>query len=1265
MSETNQRLENYTDFVKFERLCCDLLSVYGYEGIIPRGLGKIDGGIDAVLIDRNDNTATCNIKTTIFHFSTRRDYERKLKEDLNKTREKGYNPSQVVFVTNRRIEPLQQDKLKKGDKEEYQWDLTIHDQEWLRIPLDTDYQRIRKTYLGIDYDLKFFSDLEILLQNPRKHPNLNDFKKGLYYLNKEYHDSVSEHLESRRLCLITGGHGSGKTALARGIGYHFLKESPQNMVLYLSTDEKSTSEQWLEQIQHYDHPYVLYIIDNCHNAIDETNAFIERQFEVKKAKILLLSRWVNPDLAGTTDENYITIMQDERIRLDIEVTEETIKAIINKLSNSPEAKAIGDINRIFQKCEGDLHLLNFYISAWQKKEIASPLSDIGEEEILDDVYNHYLEARTYINQTLAICALWRFEIPVESAWICVPASIDAIQKDGFIEGFTFGVYEHPVHFFKYFHSTPANYILKAAYEKGILRKSVIEYIKDMIIDYLSTSPANLFEISPQMYKNNGQEILVDIYKDGKLLKIIGQFINEKKQSILIGCLLGISKTLRGIWTWEGKNNQGIAYNLLQDLVKRLHGNEWHEVKKFGEVSAIMSHIRGIDEEFIKKTLESLDFKALVERSKDVGLITVINFLRLTTQAGVDKARINNFCDGLDFKALGERSKDVGLATVMNFLQLTNQAGVNKAGIKDFCDSLDFKALGKHSQDVGLATVRRFIELTSQAGVNKARINDFCDGLDFKALGERSKDVGLATVRAFIELTNQAGVNKARIKDFCDSLDFKALGNRSKDVGLSTVKRFIELTNQAGVNKARINDFCDGLDFKALGKRSKDVGLATVMNFLQLTTQAGVNKARINDFCDGLDWNALGKDTKKESGELKKLFFYLHLILSNNAISSDMAKQFIEGIGWEDLSQAIEGQFSPDILEIIWLLLIKKCQFTFDDLNSRAIDLRPRKIWLRAFINNPCQKVQGKRSLIQKNCLNRAFKRLICQKDIKAPITQKSEVMDLRSWNVFIHNLLLADMGYIEKEISPILKGLSGERFESLFCQTDLQNIGIFLSRFNPKDGVFKWSISREINFKKIDFLQKIEGVSLEAIAHFLFNFYFIDRGDCSHYFACLLNENPDKFISKTAASDLTEIGFFLWNHWLAMPKDSRPFFVENKEILRIIKEKAKSEKQKDSIQQVIGVLSLIGTSPSDELKRLVSSDEATLLCQEAIKNNSVTAIRLLAGLSEIADSITEDDKDVFMQGINNFMFSTEIPNQLASIEKIRKWLCNVRINCVN
>ena len=237
------------------------------------------------------------------------------------------------------------------------------------------------------------------------------------------------------------------------------------MVLYLSTDEKSTSEQWLEQIQRYDHLYALYIIDNCHNAIDETNAFIERQPEVRKAKILLLSRWVNPDLAGTTDENYFMIMQDEGIRLDIEVTEETIKAIINKLSNSPDAKAIGDINRIFQKCEGDLHILNFYISAWQKNETASPLSDIREEEILDDVYNHYLKDSTCIDYTLAICALWQFEIPVESAWICEPASIDAIQEDGFIEGFTFDAYEHPVHFFKYFHSTPANYILKAAYKK--------------------------------------------------------------------------------------------------------------------------------------------------------------------------------------------------------------------------------------------------------------------------------------------------------------------------------------------------------------------------------------------------------------------------------------------------------------------------------------------------------------------------------------------------------------------------------------------------------------------------------------------------------------------------------------------------------------------------------------------------------------------------------------------------------------------------------
>jgi len=132
---TIQALESITDFSNFERLCCDLLSCFKYEGIVPRGVGKIDGGIDAVLVERSEDTATSVSKKNVFHFSTRKDYETKIYEDLEKTRK--HQPSNVVFVTNHRIEPRKQDKIIDNVKKTYGWDLIIYDQEWLRIQLDT------------------------------------------------------------------------------------------------------------------------------------------------------------------------------------------------------------------------------------------------------------------------------------------------------------------------------------------------------------------------------------------------------------------------------------------------------------------------------------------------------------------------------------------------------------------------------------------------------------------------------------------------------------------------------------------------------------------------------------------------------------------------------------------------------------------------------------------------------------------------------------------------------------------------------------------------------------------------------------------------------------------------------------------------------------------------------------------------------------------------------------------------------------------------
>jgi hypothetical protein len=73
-NETVQRLEKFSDLTEFERLCCDLLSRIGYRFIEPQGVGKKDGGKDALhFADENK---------TVILMSLRGDWEIKILEDL-------------------------------------------------------------------------------------------------------------------------------------------------------------------------------------------------------------------------------------------------------------------------------------------------------------------------------------------------------------------------------------------------------------------------------------------------------------------------------------------------------------------------------------------------------------------------------------------------------------------------------------------------------------------------------------------------------------------------------------------------------------------------------------------------------------------------------------------------------------------------------------------------------------------------------------------------------------------------------------------------------------------------------------------------------------------------------------------------------------------------------------------------------------------------------------------------------------------------------
>ncbi|WP_216328937.1 NACHT domain-containing protein [Deinococcus aestuarii] len=127
--QTRLQLDQLTDYRAFERLCNALMVKYGYTEFEPLG-GTNDKGRDAVHYCAQKN------EHTVFSYSVRQDWERKLFEDLEKIRRHDHPCQVVVYVTTQEISAADQDRVKARVRDTYGWRLRVCDLEWLSTLVD-------------------------------------------------------------------------------------------------------------------------------------------------------------------------------------------------------------------------------------------------------------------------------------------------------------------------------------------------------------------------------------------------------------------------------------------------------------------------------------------------------------------------------------------------------------------------------------------------------------------------------------------------------------------------------------------------------------------------------------------------------------------------------------------------------------------------------------------------------------------------------------------------------------------------------------------------------------------------------------------------------------------------------------------------------------------------------------------------------------------------------------------------------------------------
>jgi len=183
-------------------------------------------------------------------------------------------------------------------------------------------------------------------------------------------------------------------------------------------------------------------------------------------------------------------------------------------------------------------------------------------------------------------------------------------------------------------------------------------------------------------------------------------------------------------------------------------------------------------------------------------------------------------------------------------------------------------------------------------------------------------------------------------------------------------------------------------------------------------------------------------------------------------------------------------------------------------------------------------------------------------------------------------------------------------------------------------------------------LKKIEDSTLVAISHFLFNFYFISRGEYSNFFAEQLDNDYSKIIPKIKDAGIAELDLFFWNFWMAMPKSKKPRMFNDEIIRGFILDKATKEiKDKEYLLGLIGTLKLSMSPAPEGLIEMITAENAKSICKKTIKEGSIKFIRLFGGCLLLLSkgNLKEIYNDIQKA---SFQFNIHVPNQIDAVSFI-------------
>jgi len=709
-------------------------------------------------------------------------------------------------------------------------------EEWRQYGLNiregiATYQ-LRKQYTSIDYDRSIFMPLDDVLSNRYRQPNQEELASNNYVFRESTCEKVFAFLDIHHRCLLNAPPGSGKTALAKIIGYRYQKEDPKNVAYMVSARTENNPHKWIKQIKSFDKGNALYIIDDVHSSVESGNQFVEFLGMIKHAKILLISRPVSRIMRGPSTESYIDLLSDRTV--DCTPTNEDIGSFVKlkwkvkpgTIPSDEQLKTLKDL------AAGDLHLLDYYVNAY-----SSETNSVDNEALYSDVWSRYLGNNEACFETLLqITVLSQFELSVATEHLPDHKCATELRSNVWVDSHV----KSSVEYLTFFHSSAARWFVKAAHHLGKIPGGDINgYTDGLMLEHLVKNPQNFPETVKRWIDSEGIEKARAILATDTAVSSFLEFYLHHNRIKSGNNLYEVSISFFMLSSIEGEKTLASFSPKIEMLLHEYTTEEWSNL--FSTIS--LPHAITICVAFC---LCSDDFLGIFKKIFTYDYINqntdYASYYSLIREIGYSKQKNSDIANflmqmllNIDFVKLIEISGRPSFNQFKKIVFLFSGAGVPKNYVTIFARAVDYPSYGLSMNDKSLSAVRPVIQFAKQAGIEPGLNAKFIENCDLAKIGRQNPRTPVNSLRNFMKDAYSSGVPDNVLEALTNEIDWEGIGTDhfNKPSPGAAIFLFAFLLNSRSINGRHVEKFLSGFGWNNLQNAIENYYSAEALSALRV------------------------------------------------------------------------------------------------------------------------------------------------------------------------------------------------------------------------------------------------------------------------------------------------------------------------------------------------------------------------------------------------------------------------------------------------